>query len=259
MTFVNISVDVERDLHSENYLGVIGGLKIFERIVEKYKIKPTLFVTGEVIEKYGEIFKKLQDSGWEIGFHSYDHKRFDKMNNEEKDDDIKKGLKIFKKYGLKVNGFRAPQHSIDENTFRLLKENGFKYDSSNASKDILQLVHLIRGSSKSFLGFLRQFFSKSNPYQKDKILEIPTSALFVPFVGYSLRILPLFLMKFLFLLLKRRKIIVFYCHSWDFIELEKSLTYKLCKLDKFLNKLDGLFKFISKKSDFMKLDEFSLN
>ena len=254
MTFVNISVDVERDLHSGDYLGITEGLKTFEKIVEKYKIKPTLFVTGEVIEKYGEIFKKLQDKGWEIGFHSYDHKRFDKMNDEEKDGDIKKGLKRFKKYRLKINGFRAPQHSIDKNTFRLLKENGFKYDSSNASKDILQLVHLIRGSNKSILGFLRQFFSKSNPYKKNGILEIPTSALVIPFVGYSLRIMPLFLMKFLFLLLKRRKMVVFYCHSWDFIKIEKSLTYKFCKLDRFLNKLDELLYFISERSKFVKLE-----
>ena len=254
MTFVNISVDVERDLHSGDYLGITEGLKTFEKIVEKYKIKPTLFVTGEVIEKQGEIFKKLQDKGWEIGFHSYDHKRFDKMNDEEKDGDIKKGLKRFKKYRLKINGFRAPQHSIDKNTFRLLKENGFKYDSSNASKDILQLVHLIRGSNKSILGFLRQFFSKSNPYKKNGILEIPTSALVIPFVGYSLRIMPLFLMKFLFLLLKRRKMVVFYCHSWDFIKIEKSLTYKFCKLDRFLNKLDELLYFISERSKFVKLE-----
>ncbi|MBI2498672.1 polysaccharide deacetylase family protein [Candidatus Woesearchaeota archaeon] len=254
MTFVNISVDVERDLHSGDYLGVTEGLKIFEKIVEKYKIKPTLFVTGEVIEKYGEIFKRLQNNRWEVGFHSYDHKRFDKMDNEEKNNDIKKGLKIFRKYGLKVNGFRAPQHSIDENTFKLLKENGFKYDSSNASKDILQLVHLIRGSNKSIFGFLRQFFSKSNPYKKNGVLEIPTSALVIPFVGYSLRILPLFLMKFLFLLLKRRKVIVFYCHSWDFIEINDSLTYKICKLDRFLNKLDKILYFISERSEFVKLE-----
>ena len=254
MTLVNISVDVERDLHSGAYLGITEGLKTFEKIVEKYKIKPTLFVTGEVIEKYGDIFKSLQNNGCEIGFHSYDHKRFDKMNDEEKNNDIKKGLKIFKKYGLKFNGFRAPQHGIDENTFRLLKENGFKYDSSNASKDILQLVHLVRGANNSLVRFLKQFFSKSSTYKKNEILEIPTSALVIPFVGYSLRILPLFLMKFLFLLFKKRKIIVFYCHSWDFIKIEKSLTYKVCKLDRFLNKFDELMNFIAKKSEFVRLD-----
>ncbi|MBI4154681.1 polysaccharide deacetylase family protein [Candidatus Woesearchaeota archaeon] len=252
MTLVNISVDVERDLHNENYLGVTEGLKTFEKIVEKYKIKPTLFATGEIVEKYGDLFKKYQDIGWEIGFHSYDHKRFDKMNDEEKVSDIKKGLKIFKKYGLKIKGFRAPQHSVDNDTIKLLKENGFKYDSSIASKDILQLIHVIRGNKIST--WLKQFFSRSKPYIINNVHEIPTSALFFPFVGYSLRVLPLFFMKFLFLILKKRKIVVFYCHSWDFIEIEKSLTYKFCKLDSFLNKLDDILYFISKRSEFVRLE-----
>jgi peptidoglycan/xylan/chitin deacetylase (PgdA/CDA1 family) len=46
-------------------------------------------------------------------------------------EDIMLTIKCFKKY-LQIfpNGFRAPQHSIDEQGIDVLRENGFIYDSS---------------------------------------------------------------------------------------------------------------------------------
>ena len=62
MKFFNISIDVEKDLKSSRFQGVEIGLKCFERLMDKHKIVPTLFVTGEVVSKYGGYLKKLQDS-----------------------------------------------------------------------------------------------------------------------------------------------------------------------------------------------------
>ncbi|MEK6935108.1 MAG: polysaccharide deacetylase family protein [Nanoarchaeota archaeon] len=259
MRLVNISVDVEKDLHSDSFLGVTNGLKLFEKLAEKYNFKPTLFVTGDVIEKHGNIFKILQDKGWEIGYHSYNHKRYDEMSFKEKEEDIRKGLVIFEKYGLKMKGFRAPQHSIDKETFSLLKKNEFKYDSSIAAKDGHQLVHVFKIVNKKPWNWLKQVFSKSDPYNKNGVYEIPTSALFFSFVGYSLRVFPLVFIKFLFLIFFRRKIVVFYCHSWDFIELKNSLTYRVCNLNKFLNRLDKLLFFMAKKGKFVKLEDVHEN
>ena len=54
---INISIDVEKDLHTNSYKGVTEGLKRLEKILGKLKIKPTLFVTGDCLEKFPDIFK----------------------------------------------------------------------------------------------------------------------------------------------------------------------------------------------------------
>jgi hypothetical protein len=53
-----LTVDVEKDLHSNTYKGVTEGLKNLEGICGR-KTKPILFVTADCIKKHPQIFKKL--------------------------------------------------------------------------------------------------------------------------------------------------------------------------------------------------------
>lgn len=247
----NISVDVERDIRTGSFNGVEKGLKYLEKLMDKYKIKPTLFVTGEVVLKYGSYLKKLQDKGWEIGCHSFEHDRFDEMDNKEKENDLKKCIEITKKNNIKLEGFRAPQHSISNKDLLILNKLGFKYDSSFAPLNAFQLIFFPK---KVKLG-VKQFFSKISPHYRNGILEIPSSSFFIPLVAVSLRLFPMLLIKLLINFMWRRKVILFYAHSWDFIKLEKSRIYKICPLDRFVKKLDKMLNYMDKKGEFVKLNE----
>jgi len=134
------SVDVEKDINQDSFNGVLIGLKNFENICDKNNIRQVLFVTGEVLEKFSKIFKRLYKKGWEISSHGYTHKRFDDLSNAEKEKEIQKIVKLYSKFSFKLEGFRAPQHSIDKRTLDLLNKYGFKYDSSYTPLNLFQFL-----------------------------------------------------------------------------------------------------------------------
>jgi hypothetical protein len=231
------SVDVEPDLHTGGNLGISKGLHSFEKICDKNNVRPVLFVTGNCVKENKELFKRLHKKGWEISLHGFSHKRFDEMQHDEKEKEIKKSLEHFKKYlGFKPQGFRAPQHSIDDETLNLLEKYDFKYDSSFTPLNFLQFIFFPK---KLSLG-LKSFFSPLNPYKIRKNLsEVPTSSLLIPFVSLLVRVSPKFLLRlyigFLRLLYKNP---VFYAHSWDFIELKQSKIDRNYSHKKFIRSLD---------------------
>ena len=182
------SIDVEPDLHTGKHNGIRVGLKKFESICDKYKVRPVLYVVASIMSKNKETFKRLAKKGWEISLHGYSHKRFDEMLYKEKEYEIKRSLEVFKKdLKIKPKGFRAPQHSIDSDTLDLLEKYGFKYDSSYTPLNLLQLFFFPR----KFSLWLKSFFSPINPYKiRKNLIEIPPSSLLIPFVSLMLRVLP---------------------------------------------------------------------
>ncbi|MFA6023173.1 MAG: polysaccharide deacetylase family protein [Candidatus Pacearchaeota archaeon] len=232
-----ITIDVEKDIHSEDYLGVSEGLAKFEKLADKHKIKPILFVNADCIIKYPEIFRKLHKKGWEISLHGYSHRRFDDLPFAEKEKEIKSSLEVFEKYlHFKPKGFRAPQHSIDNQTLDLLEKYHFNYDSSYTPFNLLQLFFF----PKRFKLWFKQFFSKPNPYFIRKNLEeIPVSSLLIPPVSLIVRVFPKPILKIYFFILQRIfKKPVFYAHSWDFIEIKESRIDRNFSHTKFLEGLD---------------------
>ena len=238
MSKLIISIDVEPDLHSGQYLGITQGLKRAEQLFERHKIKPILFVTCDCIKKNPEVFREYLRKGWEISLHGYEHERFDDMTKAQKQEQIKKALKCFRTHlKTKPKGFRAPQHSIDEETLDLLEENNFDYDSSSTPRNFLQLLFFpSRGGS-----WLRDFFSPTNPYKiRENLVERPTAAFIIPFVSLPVRISYILSRTLYFLLSLTRKEVLFYCHSWDFIELPKSKIDKTFSHKRFIRNLDKL-------------------
>lgn len=236
-----ITFDVEPDLRTGKYLGVEEGIKNILEILNKYGVRATFFVTCDCVEKYPKIFQNLIKQGHEISLHGFRHKRFDEMGRKEKEKQITESIKCFKKY-LKIipKGFRAPQHSIDNETLDLLEKYKFDYDSSYTPCNLLQLFFF----PKKFKLWFKHFFSKSRIYKiRENLWEVPPTSLIIPFVSLTIRVFPLWLLKFYVIVLGVfNKDIVFYAHSWDFIILKNSKSYKLCPLEKFLEKFDELIK-----------------
>ena len=240
MSWFNLSVDVEEYGLSGDV--VLQSLKEIVSFAKKKNIRLTFFVTGTLLEAYPSFFHDLEQQGIEIASHGYDHRRFDDLSWEEKKFQFERSLAAAKKANLKhFVGFRAPQHSIKKKDLPLLSEYGFVYDSSLTSGNSLQFIFF----PKRFFLSLSHFFTRPYPHRYGKIKEIPPSSFILPMVSMSLRLLPLWLMNLLFFICKKtsRGNVVFYIHSWDFLELQSSTVYRLSPKDRFIKKLESFVDF----------------
>ena len=103
-------------------------------ILEKTNTKATFLVVGWIAEKYPEVVKKIVDSGYEIGSHTYMHQLVHQMGANVFEDDLDRSLKTLEDVsGQKVKYFRAPGFSITENTkwaFEIMAKYGIEIDCS---------------------------------------------------------------------------------------------------------------------------------
>jgi len=122
----------------------------FCNILDKYNIKPILGVipnnkdkslnSNESIKDFFLIVKKLQNNGYTISMHGYEHlyttkesgiiginqySEFAGLSYAEQNYKISKGLEILHSYGIKTVMFMAPAHSFDKNTIKSLLANNF--------------------------------------------------------------------------------------------------------------------------------------
>lgn len=250
---ISITFDVEPDLHTEDYNGISEGIPRIIEVLNNHSIKATFFTTCDCIQHNLKIFQKLIKQGHEIALHGYRHERFDDLLLEEKNNNIRNAVNFFKKHlGIIPVGFRSPQHSIDSSVFNILKERGVRYDSSLTPINLMQFIFF----PKRIKSNLKSFFSNPRKHEVQGITEIPVTSLLIPFVSLFVRILPSFLIKFYFNVISYLfGDIVFYAHSWDFIEIKNSRIDKAVSHSKFIERFDLLLSYISKKNKFVKMEE----
>ncbi len=253
-----LTFDVEQDLHYKKYISLQRGIPLLLELLNKYNIKATFFVPAKLLEKFPDFFLNLENSGHEMALHGLEHERFDNLSLIEKERRIKESVKIYKKIFNKYpDGFRAPQHSIDEETLRILEKNNFLYDASYTPLNILQFLFFPR----RFLLFINGLFSsrKIKKINKD-FYEVPTSSFLIPFVSLPLRIFPWALLKiYLNILRLTNKNLVFYAHSWDFIELPKSKIDRYFNYRRLLNNLDKTIFYLYKGDNFLTINNLIKN
>ena len=103
----------------------------FFDLLDKYNIKITVFVLGELIEKHSELIVYISDRGHEIGIHGWDHILLHKKTTKSFLDEILKNKKDLEKLIEKpVIGYRAPCFSLNNEKLDAIKTIGIKYDSS---------------------------------------------------------------------------------------------------------------------------------
>ena len=122
-----------------------------EKLFNKYKIKPLLgvipnnqdkeFFQHQKNEKFWHKVREWQTMNWEISMHGFNHiydtntekkaffgygggSEFFGHSIEDQKIKINEGLKIFKKEGVKIRSFFAPNHTYDLNTLVAIKDSG---------------------------------------------------------------------------------------------------------------------------------------
>jgi len=245
-----LSIDVEKKEESGSFEGVEKLDNILE-IFRKYKANATLFVTGEILGKYPELVKKWSQD-FEIACHGYYHNALDKLNLEDREQQIRDFVKLYQGlFKITPKGFRAPRNIIDNAQFPILEKYGFLYDSSVFPRYPwpVQCYEGYKGRAP-----IKPYYPSQRNYRKKgdmKIIEIPESPitliglplLNVPLVATWLRKWGPRVYKLIFTFIKPRYV-SFNMHSWDGVKFEGKSSRN--SGEKYLKQLDEMLKFLKK-------------
>ena len=144
----NCAIDVQRYVHFLN----------------KHHIHGTFFVVADFIKDCKQYLLEAIKDGHEIGLHCLHHESYKHMKVDEFRKDISDAIEIVKKeLGVTPVGFRFPCFEPRKELLHVLKELGFKYDSSVVKPD---------KSYEKVQGFV---------YKKDGIVEFAPNIIDFPF------------------------------------------------------------------------------
>ena len=105
------------------------------QLLERYDVKATFFVVGDVIQHHPDLVRTLYEAGHEIGCHGWSHRLLWSLER----DLFAQELARFDQEAAKVLpveeivGFRAPSFSLETRSawaIELLTARGYRYDSS---------------------------------------------------------------------------------------------------------------------------------
>lgn len=141
-----------------------GGCLAFLDLVQDLNIPCTFFVSVVFARRHPQTIHRILDEGHEVASHSYTHSRLVGLTRQERLFEIGESKRYIEEtFGIVVRGFRAPGNQIAPDHFQLLKECGYRYDSS---------VHPVLHPYQPFA-----VFQPKSPFLKEGILEIPIATL----------------------------------------------------------------------------------
>lgn len=167
-------------------------------LYDKYGVKATFFFTGHIATLYPQVVKMAYERGHEVGSHGLTHEvslAFDVLTPDEQLSHLRQSKQILEGIiGDEVISFRAPAARVDEKFPQIMKEAGFKVDSSVASQRLdmffsfgaLKKLHWITAPRKAYLVNEVNIFKKGD----SEVMEVPISAMGFPYIGTFMRIAP---------------------------------------------------------------------
>ncbi|MEZ5657827.1 MAG: polysaccharide deacetylase [Burkholderiaceae bacterium] len=122
-------------------------------MLDRYGIKATFFVPGEVIEARWALCETVLAKGHEIGHHSWSHAWIINLSAEQEREEMERGLEIIERLsGRAPAGWRSPAAEFSPITMPLLLEKGFSY-SSNYFDDDSPYLHRHNGALTDLVEF----------------------------------------------------------------------------------------------------------
>ena len=101
------------------------------RMLDRQGIRATFFVPGFTAECHPEMTRAIVDAGHEIGHHGYLHEQMQGIDRDTEARYLDRGLAALRHVaGVEPTGYRAPWWEMNWHTPELLRERGFRYDSS---------------------------------------------------------------------------------------------------------------------------------
>ena len=212
-------------------------IKDYIQLLEKYNIKGTFFTVATSLTIAGPYLKQAASNGHEIALHGLDHQSpCDMTLNQFKEKTICGKKQIEDQLQVKINGYRAPCFGINDERLKILKEEGFSYDSSHldfstvikSGKIDLSEYHELSDSIYKKDSFFEFALSKTTFFGK----TIPVSG------GAYLRLIPWTVVKYLVKkYIKNHNNYIFYVHPFEISRKKNPVIKPLSFGEKiFLNK-----------------------
>ena len=212
---------------------LLDGFDEYIRLLDKYQIKSTLFTVGTLIPKVADRLKSHIRNGHRLALHSYAHvapmdveiPRFREQTREAKE-------QMSRLFDTEVEGYRAPCFSMDKERLEVLRDLGFRYDSSHLG--FLKANHTVRLDLSSFRKLREGIFCSDGFYEfglsRQKVLgaEFPISG------GGYVRLSNWEFIKALILqYIRRNSYYVFYLHPFELTKRKIPFFKELKSYDKF--------------------------
>jgi peptidoglycan-N-acetylglucosamine deacetylase len=138
------------------------------RLLDRYGIPATFFVPGHTALAYPQHTKMIVEHGHEIGHHGFVHEMPSLIDERAEREALVRGLDALERVaGVRPAGYRAPGWAVSRDTFTLLLEHGFTYDSSLMGHD-----------TSAYFVRLGDEWSASQPYafgDPSPLVELPIS------------------------------------------------------------------------------------
>ena len=125
-------------------------------ILDKNKVKATFFLVGSEIESYPAMVKRIKDEGHEIGNHSFTHRDFKSLTNEQI---LEEELILFDEIltdnnGGKTNLVRPPYGSVTSEQVKFIRNNGYylinwSLDTFDWKQDLMVSLNIISTKHKN--------------------------------------------------------------------------------------------------------------
>ena len=114
-----------------NY-GYYEGVPRIMRILDKYDVKSTFNVPGEVADLFPQMVLDLHAAGHEIGNHGYHHTWPEKFEcyEDEYEEYARANARIKELIGIQPVGFRSPAWEFSSYSVSILEELGIRYSSN---------------------------------------------------------------------------------------------------------------------------------
>ena len=167
-------------------------------LYDKYGVKATFFYTGHIAQLFPDVVRMAHERGHEVGSHGLTHevsKAFDVLSPEEQLSHLRQSKQILEDIiGEEVVSFRAPAARVDKRFPLVMKEAGFKVDSSVSSQRLDMMFSFGALKKLNWLTAPRHayFAQDENIFRKgeSEVLEVPISAMGFPYIGTFMRIAP---------------------------------------------------------------------
>lgn len=174
------------------------GMPLLLDLYDRYGVKATFFYTGYIAQLCPKVVKMAYERGHEVGSHGLTHvvnQAFDVLTPEQQLEHLRQSKMILEDIiGDEVISFRAPALRVDRKFPLILREAGFKVDSSVSSQRLDMMFSFGAQKKLNWLAAPRKaYFTKpDNIFRKGnfELLELPISALGLPYIGTFMRIAP---------------------------------------------------------------------
>jgi len=162
------------------FIELRSGLENIQLFFERYRIKTTLFMVGNdfILPSNQTAIKSIIKAGHEPANHSMTHPQgFRWLDPVQKREEIRSMGEICESVtGIRPLGFRSPGWNIDDSTIPLLKDLGYRYDSSVFPTSLMPLMKLAHWASMSgqakpnrtTMGHWRYMAAPITPYQTSR-------------------------------------------------------------------------------------------